>query len=276
MAPDKLSVVAVERSLTTRLLGHPALVYPSIGSTNDAALERAAGGATEGLLVLAEEQTAGRGRQDRSWWAPPGSSLLMSLLLRPSIAAASAGQLTMCLGLGAVEGIERLTSLRVGLKWPNDLVLNGRKLGGMLSEARLVGGQIEYAVLGLGLNVNLDVKDGSEQSVVPADVAASATSLQMALGEPVDRLALLAAILERCEKWYMGLLAGESPYSAWLAHLDTLGRRVRVSMAPGTLEGVATGASPEGALLLQDDHGHTHTIWAGDVTAVRPGEAQDR
>ena len=191
-----LSAEAIAAALTTRRLGRPVLYFRRTGSTNDVAHERAAAGTAEGLLVIADEQTAGRGRLDRRWWAPPGSSLLMSLLLRPSLPPSQVGQLTMCLGLAAVEAIEAVTGLRPALKWPNDLLLNGRKLGGMLSELRLDGEQVAYAVLGLGINVNVNFDDGrwmmddGRWSMVngrSSGLADTAMSLSMVLGHPVDR-----------------------------------------------------------------------------------------
>jgi len=262
---NDLSTETIRDALTTRRLGRPALYFPSIGSTNDELLARAAAGATEGLLAVADAQTAGRGRLERAWWAPPGSSLLMSLLLRPPIPPSRAGQLTMCLGLAAVEGIEAVTGLRPALKWPNDLLLDGSKLGGMLSELRLAGERLDYTVLGLGLNVNLAF-DGPG---VPADIAATAISLSGALGRPVDRLPLLVAILARCEAWYDRLLGGASPHRAWADRLDTLGRAIAVALPNGTIHGVATGVTPEGALLVRDAAGRLQTVWAGDVTTVR-------
>jgi BirA family biotin operon repressor/biotin-[acetyl-CoA-carboxylase] ligase len=278
------SAAAITAALTTHRLGRPTLFFSSIGSTNDVCHEQAAAGAVEGVLVVADEQMAGRGRLDRRWWAPPGSSLLMSLLLRPPIPPTQAGQLTMCLGLAAAEAIEQMTGLRPVLKWPNDLLLDGRKLGGMLTELRLTGERIEYAVLGIGINVNLEfdershsipmermTTDDSEWSSVVrrSSLVNTAASLSMALGRPVERLPLLVAILARCEAWYDRLLAGESPRAAWAARLDTLGRGVSVTLPVGTLCGNATGINAEGALLVRDDDGQVHTIWAGDVTAVR-------
>ncbi len=305
---SQLSASAIAEALATRRLGRPALFFPSVGSTNDVIHAHAAAGAAEGLLAVADEQTAGRGRLDRRWWAPPGSSLLMSLLLRPSITrfcessvlscpAVRAGQLTMCLGLAAAEGIEQATGLRPALKWPNDLLLAGRKLGGMLTELRLDGDRLEYAVLGLGVNVNVEFgtsppcppllpREGETAAPLPSQgggrgvggrfpaegedgLARTATSLSMALGRPVARLPLLAAILARTEVWYDRLLAGESPHEAWAARLDTLGRAVTVMLPAGALAGTATGVNAEGALLVRDEDGQTHTVWAGDVTAVR-------
>jgi BirA family biotin operon repressor/biotin-[acetyl-CoA-carboxylase] ligase len=195
----------------------------------------------------------------------------MSLLLRPDLPLSKAGQLTMCLGLGAVEGVNDATGIDVKLKWPNDLLIRGRKLGGMLTELDSETGRIRYAVLGLGLNVNADfARDGA-----PADVAALATSLLLESGREVDRVALLAAILARTEQWVDTALAGESPHVAWAARLDTLGRRVRVSMAAAELEGVAVGVTPQGALLVREDDGVVKTVWSGDVTAVRASARHD-
>ena len=278
-----LSAEAIAAALTTRRLGRPVLYFPRTGSTNDVAHERAAAGAAEGLLVIADEQTAGRGRLDRRWWAPPGSSLLMSLLLRPALPPDQAGQLTMCLGLAAVEAIEAVTGLRPALKWPNDLLLEDRKLGGMLTELRLEGERLAYAVLGLGVNVNVtfdERRTGSDgrrrhSSFVlrpSSDLADTAISLSMVLGHPVDRLALLAALLARCEAWYERALAGESPHAAWAARLDTVGRRVTVATTTGSVAGMAVGVTPEGALLVRDDDAAEHVIWSGDVTALRRAE----
>ena len=288
-----LSAEAIAAALTTRRLGRPVLYFPRTGSTNDVAHERAAAGAAEGLLVIADEQTAGRGRLDRRWWAPPGSSLLMSLLLRPALPPDRAGQLTMCLGLAAVEGIEAVTGLRPALKWPNDLLLEDRKLGGMLTELRLEGERLAYAVLGLGVNVNVDFDDGrwtmvdGQRPHPPAAVASAvwstvdgpasgladtAISLSMVLGREVDRLALLAALLARCEVWYERTLAGESPLAAWSVRLDTVGRRVTVATTTGSVAGMAVGVTPEGALLVRDDEAAEHVIWSGDVTALQRTE----
>lgn len=265
-------------ALTTQRLGRSTLYFPRTGSTNDVAHERAAAGAPDGLLVIADEQTAGRGRLDRRWWAPPGGSLLLSLLLRPALPLDRAGQLTMCLGVAAVEGIEAVTGLRPALKWPNDLLLGGRKLGGMLTELRLADERLDYAVLGLGVNVNVDFADGSAASDHGAlsighrpgsDLAGTATSLVLALGRTVDRLSLLVAILARCEVLYEQTLMGQSPHAAWAARLDTVGRRVAVTTGAGTLQGIATGVTPDGALQVRDDNGTEHVIWSGDVTALR-------
>ncbi len=269
-----LSAEQIVAALTPRRLGRPVSYFPTTGSTNDVAHQLARDGAGDGTLVLADAQTAGRGRLERSWWAPPGTCLLFSLLLRPTIPLRRAGQLTMTLGLGAVGGIEQITGVRAYLKWPNDLVLHGRKLGGILAELRGEGERLDYAILGLGLNVNVafDQGDGAENRATqpPASLTETAVSLSMVLGRPVDRLSLLAAILAETEAWYDRLLTGESPHTAWAARLDTVGQRVTVALPTSQLTGVTTGVTREGALLVRDDKGHEHTVWAGDVAAVRP------
>lgn len=267
---SQLSAELIDRALKTHRLGRPAMVFEQIGSTNDVAHARAEAGARDGMLVVAEEQSAGRGRLDRKWWAPGGTCLLMSLLLAPRTVGLSlplhrAGQLTMCLGLGAVEGIAEVTGVAARLKWPNDLLAGGRKLGGMLSELSTDGDELGYAVLGLGLNVNVDFTAPG----APADLVHSATSLLRETGQPADRLTLLAAMLVRTERWYERVLAGESPHEAWAQHLDTLGRRVRVSLTTSSLDGVAVGVTAEGALLVEDQAGAVETIWSGDVTSLR-------
>jgi BirA family transcriptional regulator, biotin operon repressor / biotin---[acetyl-CoA-carboxylase] ligase len=264
---------AFQAALTTRRIGRPTLYYPQAGSTNDLAHTAARGGAAEGLVIVADEQTAGRGRLDRRWWAPPGTSLLFSFLLRPDLPVTHAGQLTMCLGLAATEASEQVTGLHIGLKWPNDLVHAGRKLGGMLAEVELDGERVRYAVLGLGLNVSVDFAAPgapADGAVMPDELRSQATSLAMLLGRPVDRTTLLAALLAALETHYDRLLAGHSPHTAWAARLDTLGQRVRVALRDDSFTGTATGVTPEGGLILAADDGTERIIWAGDVTALRP------
>jgi BirA family biotin operon repressor/biotin-[acetyl-CoA-carboxylase] ligase len=300
-----LSAETITAALTTHRLAHPVVFFAQVGSTNDVVHEYAAAGAAEGLLVVADEQTAGRGRLNRSWWAPPRSSLLMSLLLRPPMPPNRAGRLAMCMGLGAIEGIAEITDLRPALKWPNDLVLNGRKLGGILAELRTSGDHLDYAVLGLGLNVNMELDEErplvswtsertegesnpshpaaldrssvNSSAGAPPEVVTTAISLSMALGRPVERLALLVAVLAHCEAWYERLLAEEIQlaaderlHKAWMARLDTLKRAVLITTPGEALRGVAVGVTPEGALLVRGNDGRIHTVWSGDVTAVRP------
>lgn len=261
---DSLSAGRIAAGLPSgALLGRRIHYYASIGSTNDEARRLASAGAPEGTLVIADEQTAGRGRLHRRWWAPPGTSLLFSLVFRPPLAPAQAQQLTMCAGLAAAEAIQAQTGLDVRLKWPNDVVWEGRKLGGILTELETDGERLVYAVVGMGLNVNLDV------AALPP-LSAPATSLLAALGRPVDRLSLLLAILGHWEARYRRLQRGVSPYEDWAARLVTVGQQVQVSQGDRLLEGYAIGVEADGALLLRHADGSVERIWGGDVT-VRKG-----
>ncbi|MCC7352476.1 MAG: biotin--[acetyl-CoA-carboxylase] ligase [Anaerolineae bacterium] len=261
---DNLSTKRIAAGLPSgALLGRQIHYYPSIGSTNDEARRLASAGAPEGTLVIADEQTTGRGRLQRSWWAPSGTSLLFSLLFRPPLAPAQAQQLTMCAGLAAADAIRSQTGLDVALKWPNDVVWKGGKLGGILTELETEGERLFYAVVGVGLNVNLDV------ATLPPLIS-PATSLLAALGHPTDRLGLLLAVLGHWEAHYRRLREGVSPHQAWAARLVTVGQEVQVSQGSRFLEGRATGVDAEGALLLRRADGRVERVWGGDVT-VRKG-----
>jgi BirA family biotin operon repressor/biotin-[acetyl-CoA-carboxylase] ligase len=260
-----LSNETIAANLTTRLLGRTAIHYlTQVDSTNEVARRLAEAGSPEGTLVIAEEQTAGRGRLGRRWLAPAGSSLLFSLLLRPNLLAGQAMYVTMLAGLGAAEGIEVATGLRVRLKWPNDILVSGRKVGGVLVEAGLSGNQLDYAIAGIGINVNFRPVD------VPG-IPPAAGSLAEALGRPVARLPLLVAILATLDARYLALQAGQSPRADWAARLDNLGQTVDVFTPDGVVSGLAEAVDDDGALLLRRPDGSQLRILAGDVT-LRPAE----
>jgi BirA family biotin operon repressor/biotin-[acetyl-CoA-carboxylase] ligase len=242
--------------------------YSSIGSTNEVLKELAAQGAPEGALVIADEQTVGKGRLGRKWLAPPGTSLLMSLLFRPdpsgrasgrSLAPDQASRLTMICSLAIADAIEGLTGLSVGLKWPNDVFIRGKKAGGILTESGTTGGHLDYVVVGMGLNVNLDI------STLP-ELKGMATSLSQELGRKVSRLELLWGILGEIEMRYNSLRRGESPYEDWAARLINLGRQVQVTTPQEVLTGLAEGVDADGALILRTSDGQRKRILVGDVT----------
>lgn len=258
-AEEKLTVEAIKRGLPTRLIGRRVVVYPSIGSTNDEAKRLAETGEPEGTLVIAEGQTAGRGRLQRSWWAPPGTALLMSLIFRPDLAPYQAQRLTMLCSLAICEAIARTTGLAPAVKWPNDVLLHGRKVCGILTELGIEGPRLAYAVVGMGINVNVDFSGAGE-------LASTATSLVQELGHEASRLELLRAILVDIDERYARLRAGESPHAEWAARLATLGQQVIVTTPTEQLSGFATGVDADGTLLLRDENGALHHILAGDVT----------
>lgn len=255
-APDLLNSVRGLR------FGRPAYLYQKIGSTNDEAKGLADNGAPEGLLVAAEEQTAGRGRMARRWYTPPGAALAFSLVLRPALPAAQAPRLTMLAGLAVCDAIEQLTGQRPGLKWPNDILLSGRKLGGILVEGALRGEGLDYAVLGIGLNISW--------SPPPEAVEYAATHLQAETGEPIDRLKLLRAILARMEARYPALTA-PSLLADWQARLLLMGEPIVIRTAEGDLRGQAQSVDDDGALLVRLDTGELRRVLAGDVHLRRAG-----
>lgn len=270
--PDDLTTaLRAGRPLTlpTRRLGHPLRYLPIVPSTQPLVHIAAQQGAGDGFVLLTDAQTAGKGRLGRVWQAPSGSSLLLSMLFRPALGAPQGPRLTMCVGLGAAAAVEEVTGLPVQLKWPNDLLLHGKKLAGVLTETQLEGDRIAYAVVGLGLNVNL---------ALPADheLAPTAISLSQALGQPVSRLALLQALLRHIEDHYTRLQAGHSPYAAWAQRMAYYGQTVQVTLPDTTLTGTVAGVNPDGALLVQDAAGLTHTVWAGDVLLLHKKIADDR
>lgn len=235
------------------------IVYlPVTTSTNDVARALAQDNAPEATLVVADEQTAGRGRLGRTWWAPPYTCLLMSVLVRPRLPPAQTLRLTMIAGLAAAEAVERVTNLPARLKWPNDIWLGHKKVGGILTETALTGEQLEYAIVGIGLNVNTTFQ------ARPA-LAETATSLKLEMGQEIDRLTVLCELVERLAVWYADI-ARPQVKSAWAARLVTLGQQVSIQQPTGRLEGVAEAVDDDGALLVRTADGALRRLLAGDVS----------
>jgi BirA family biotin operon repressor/biotin-[acetyl-CoA-carboxylase] ligase len=243
--------------------GHPIYLFQQIGSTNDQARRLADADAPEGLLVVAEEQTAGRGRANRRWLTPPGTALALSLVLRPPLSAGLAARVTMLAGLAVCEAAERVAGLRADLKWPNDVLIGGRKVAGILVESAFRGDALEYAVVGLGINVSWAPEPGT--------VDFPATSLEAEAGRPVDRLNLLRAVLGALEARYEGL-AGEQLFADWRARLALLGEPVELLTEAGTLAGIAEDVAPDGALIIRTAAGARQHVLAGEVR-LRPARA---
>lgn len=238
-------------------------VVQETGSTNADVAEAARAGAAEGLVIVAERQTAGRGRLGRQWESPPRAGLALSILLRPAAPVTKWGWLPLLTGVALAEAVRRVARIDAYLKWPNDLLLQGdRKTAGILAEGVGDGA----VVIGVGLNTTL-----REHELPRPD----ATSLALAGAESADRDPLLRAFLRSFQDVYERWQAGHDDElrEAYLFHCGTIGRRVRVELPAGqTLEGLATGIDPDGRLQVADAAGATHTVAAGDVIHVRPGE----
>jgi BirA family transcriptional regulator, biotin operon repressor / biotin---[acetyl-CoA-carboxylase] ligase len=249
--------------------------FGSIDSTNRYLLDQARRGAPEGVVAVADHQSAGRGRLGRRWEAPPGSNLLVSVLLRPDLPVARRHLASVVVALAATDAVQAVTGLEVGIKWPNDLLApDGGKLAGVLAESDLApsvgttGGDPTAIVVGIGINVNWPQPD----TVLPPDLAGSATSLWRLAGQPVDRAGLLEALLHALGPRAADL--GTEPgrvhqVAEFRSRCATLGTPVRVELAHERFEGVATDVTPEGHLVVAVGH-TTRTVVSGDVVHVRP------
>jgi BirA family transcriptional regulator, biotin operon repressor / biotin---[acetyl-CoA-carboxylase] ligase len=247
-----------------RRLGHRVEHHSSIGSTNDRARELLEGADGDGSVVVAEEQTSGRGRRGRSWQSPPSRNLLMSVALAPDLAAADAWRLGLATALAVAEACEAVAP--VVLKWPNDVVAaaDGRKLGGLLIETMAEGDRLRAAVLGIGINVNW------RRVEMPADLREEATSLADLAGASVDRDALFDRLIDLLELEIAAAEAGQSPLERYRALCSTLGSAVSVETAQGVVHGRAIDLDASGALVVEDREGRRHVVNGGEVTRVRP------
>ncbi len=242
------------------------LVYSEVGSTNDIARDLGEKGAPEGTVVLADMQTAGRGRAGRAWWTPPGVALAVSILVRPRRPPADWPQLAMLAGLAAVEAVEA-AGCPAGLKWPNDLMIppalgedfppaSWRKAGGILVEAV----PPDFAVIGIGINVNTLLEE------VPPELIDVLGSLRQTLGRSVPRSIVLEGLLQAFARWYSGWHEGARVWEPWADRLIMLGHRVRIHAAGEVWEGIAESVSAAGGLWLRLLDGRRMHFLAGDVS----------
>ncbi len=266
--PEDLDLITLRRRIDTRIIGATIMRYERVASTNDIARDRARNGYPEGLVVLAEEQSAGRGRLGRSWVSPYGEALLLSILLRPVwLPPGEAFSLTMMAGVALCEAVEHVVSSPVQLKWPNDLLLfvdgEWRKSAGILSEISVAGDTIEWAIVGIGVNVN----QAPAGAVNGRNLQQTATCISAAVGRRISRSSLLEALLTTFDERYAQLQSGErgSLFSAWRTRLARMGEPVIVTLPGGELRGIAEDVAPDGSLLLRDADGVLHTVHTGDV-----------
>ncbi len=259
---DALTPAALQRHLRTAVLGHRIYYYPTIGSTNDRALELAIAGEPEGALVLAEEQTAGRGRRDRAWVSQARRGIYASLILRPSIPVTRAPLFTFMAAVAVADALSELIGLKARIKWPNDVLVGRRKIAGVLGEVRGSDPEAREMVIGLGINVNQAPEEFSP------DLAGAATSVRIETGSMADRAPILAALLGGFERRYARLLR-EGP-GTLLAEWEALsalprGSRAVVEGPSGRIEGTTAGVDEEGALLLIDRAGQSLRIPFGEI-----------
>jgi BirA family biotin operon repressor/biotin-[acetyl-CoA-carboxylase] ligase len=234
------------------------------------AAERAAEGAPEGAVVLAEEQTAGRGRLGRSWASERGVGLYFSVLLRPPLPPAQAAVLTLALGLGAARGLGEACGRRCDLRWPNDVLLSDKKCCGILVETAAEQNRLQYAIAGVGINVN--------QPEMPGDLATLATSLRIETGREFLLEAVLEGVLRQCQRYYEMFLERGTPaiveaFSRASSYVE--GREVIVENGPQRVRGITAGLDSSGALLLRHDEGRIEPVLAGSLRRWLPAAGSE-
>lgn len=258
--PDLLTPDMLKARLKGSVFGKRIYHFLRTDSTNHVAMELGYGDEPEGGVVLAEEQTGGRGRAGRTWHSERGTGLYVTLLLRPKISPVQAPLLTMMAGLSSHAAIQAQTGLTVDLKWPNDLMLGGKKLGGILTEMYAEPSQVRFVIVGIGINVN--------QEKFPSELAATATSLRVRTGRAQSRMELLVRLLREFETDYNRFLSeGSASVTQRFEAVSSYARGKRVSVSNGmeTYTGVTAGLSREGLLQVERESGDIVTVIAGDV-----------
>jgi len=247
-------------------LGHEAFLFDSLSSTNDRAMELASEGVPHGTTVLADNQSYGRGRLGRTWVSPAGKNIYTSVILRPDgLDPQRAGMLPLLCAVAVAEALKSHTGIEARIKWPNDILASGKKLGGILCEMRVEPGRVNHTVAGIGINVNM------EDSDFPSDLKKLATSLRIETGTRQRRTPILASVIDALSQWFDRFMAeGGGPVAlAWRERSATLGRSVRVVTSRDTLSGTARDIDEDGALLLELPGGKIRAISSGDVELLR-------
>jgi BirA family biotin operon repressor/biotin-[acetyl-CoA-carboxylase] ligase len=261
---EEIDLQKVAAHLRRAQIGKRIISLKSVSSTNDVAWEEAEKGAPEGTVVVAEEQTAGRGRLSRRWHSPPGLGIWMSVVLRPQVRLEMAPGLTLCASVAVAKAVRSLYPVSVSLKWPNDVMVKGRKLCGILTEMKALRGNVNFVICGVGMNVNQTPED------LPAELRGRAISIMMATGKRADRARLLVAILGQLEKQYCEFCREgvASCLDEWRSMCPLLGKRVRIKGRREAVEGIFFNIDDNGALVLRLDSGIHRNFLAGDVELV--------
>jgi BirA family biotin operon repressor/biotin-[acetyl-CoA-carboxylase] ligase len=262
--PDRLTADDIKARLKTRVIGSEVLVFEETASTNDVVEHLAKSGAREGLVVFAESQTRGRGRRGRAWASPRGKGLWFSVLLRPTLPPSAASRITVAASVAVARAIREVGRVDARIKWPNDVIIDDKKLAGILTELRVEADEVLMAILGIGIDVNC------EQDDFPNDLARIATSLKLETGSTQDRVALAARVLATFDECYqLALTDFEAVADEWAKLCTTLGRQIVVTMGQRRIEGFAQALDSDGALLVRCDSGQMERILGGDLVVER-------
>jgi len=263
-SPKSIIPDEIRFGLKTKYLGRNIYYEETVDSTQKIAQKLAYEGAEEGTIVLAEEQVGGRGRMNRSWHSPKYKGIWMSVLLRPKIPVMQAPQLTLLAAVAVVQAIEEVTGIEAQIKWPNDVLINGKKVTGILTELQADSDRVHSLIVGIGINVNQQVED------YPEELRQTATSLFIEKKENWNRAVLIQEILLKMEKLYSIYLEnGFYPIKLlWESYAVTIGTMITASTLTGKLAGKALGITDDGVLLLEDDKGVTHRIYSADISVT--------
>ena len=245
----------------TKIIGRDIRVFEETTSTNDVIEKLARDGVKEGVVVFAESQTKGRGRLGRKWISPPRKGLWFSILLRPAMRPATVTQFTIAAATALFRAVRAQTGVTPEIKWPNDLLIRGKKVAGILTELSAELDKVNYVTLGMGISVNLVAAE------FPAEFRKSVTSLRIETGQRQNRADLAIKILQELDRDYDRISNGhfEAVADEWEGHCTTLGQQVVIHMGDRTIRGTAESLDNEGALLLRTQHGHLERIIGGDV-----------
>lgn len=260
-SPDRLYPYEITCGLNTKQIGRKIYYFDTVSSTMDIALQLAMKGSPEGTVVIAESQTKGRGRLGRSWFSPKYKGIYLSLILRPKISPNQAPLLTLMTAVSVCEAVRNETGLTAQIKWPNDILIHHKKLGGILTELNAETDLSRFVIVGIGLNVN------NEKKAIPA----GATSLKEQKKDDVNRLGLLREMLRKIEENYLILHknGGRPIIDKWRNWNISLGRRVKVIYQKEHIEGQALDVDTDGGLLIRKDSGLTQKVMSGDVVHCR-------
>ncbi|MBL0702041.1 MAG: biotin--[acetyl-CoA-carboxylase] ligase, partial [Desulfosarcina sp.] len=260
-SPDKLIPEEMENELQETIFSKKIVFYKKLESTNLTAKRLAVDGALEGTVVITEEQTMGRGRLNRKWLSPPERNILFSIIFRPKFLFSQLFSLTMLTSLSIVKAIEKITGLNPMIKWPNDIYLGRLKAGGILTEFNGEHDQINFVVVGVGLNVNFDPSLSDEIQNI-------ATSISKELGEKISRIKLLCAILKEIEKYYSLICKNKlhQIHQEWNNYSLVTGKPVTITSFNSTENGIAESVDADGSLVFRDLDGKRKKIVCGDVS----------
>jgi len=259
---NALSRQSIKAHLGTEIIGKRIHLFDALDSTNSEAYRMALRGGEEGEVVVADRQLRGKGRMGRSWLSPPGVNLYVSIILRPPIAARSAPLITPMAAVATAKATKGISGLQPRIKWPNDLLINEKKVAGLLNEMRCKGDAVDFVVLGIGINVNMIL------ATVPEGLRSIATSLREELGHDISRVALLKALLREVEGEYRTLLAGNGKHilRQWEEFSQMVGKVVEMSSFNEVIRGRVKGIDSDGALLLSAPDGSERKVIAGDIS----------